>query len=50
MIEGEAGGENADLAERWREAFYRNPGEWNGDWKRRRRQGKKRGVGKKGST
>ena len=50
VIEGEAGGENADLVERWRETFYKNRGEWNRDWKRRRREGKKRGVGKKVST
>jgi len=51
VIEGGGeGGENADLVERWRETFYKNRGEWNRDWKRRRREGKKRGVGKRVSA
>jgi len=31
VIEGEAGGKNTDLVERWRETFYENRGECNRD-------------------
>ena len=46
MIKRGAGRENTDLVERWRGTFYKFREEWNRDWKRRRREGEKRGVGK----
>ena len=50
MIEGEGGGQNTNLLERWGETFYKNRGETNKDWKRKSGEGKKRGVGKNIST
>ncbi|KAG0126686.1 hypothetical protein HOY82DRAFT_569486 [Tuber indicum] len=49
-VEGEGEGGSVELVERWKETFYKNRGEWNRDWKRRRREGRKRGVGKKVSV
>jgi hypothetical protein len=38
---------DADLVERWKQTFYQNRGEWNREWKRRRRDVKRKGgVGK----
>ncbi|KAG0634482.1 hypothetical protein HOY80DRAFT_986203 [Tuber brumale] len=49
-VDGEGERESVELVERWKETFYKNRGEWNRDWKRRRREGRKRGVGKKVSV